>query len=625
MSFDSLYVESRDRLLLQTYALTGDRDLAERSVREAFVRARQHWSRVSRESDPTQWVRREAWSRARRGRPSGVPSETGSETAATREALAGLPLPQRELIVLTALEAGPDSAALTDAAREAGLPLPEAERELAAAEERLASELGCEPGHVAARVRALEADLDPVRWPRPWVLERGGRQRRRAHTAVGVLAALAAVVGAGFLVADPDGSGTPALADRAEDQPSLSPAPQEPELPTVGPDHLLTVRQITRLAPERDWTALPVTNRTGGDGVAFPCLPAETGESGAEGLLVAKFDGEPAPDRPAVAAAEAIQVGRSEAAAKRLYNRVRTVYAGCADPRTQLLGAHQVRGVGDDAMLMVLRSWRAPKPVKGKPRPDRVRTTVVGLARTGQVTTFTISAVDNGQPARLGPAAAMLAASVNSLCGAPGTATCAAPPTTQRVPAPAVRPDPALLTVVDLPPVPGVRRPWTGTEATRPIGSETATPCDSTSFSGLSRARTRTFLITEAGLPDRFGISENLAALPPAKARALAAKTRDQVASCEEDNLAAEVTPMYSRTEGPVEIASWRIDVELPDDRTARYVMGIVRNGTAVGQVTFTPGPDTDTSDEVFAALLDRTAERLTYLPAPKPVKKSTG
>lgn len=618
MSFDSLYVESRDGLLLQTYALTGDRDLAERSVREAFVRARHHWARVTREDDPVSWVRQQAWSLARRGRPAREQQPVApAAAAATLGALATLSRDQRALIVLDALAGGTRA----DAARETGRPLAEAERSLAAATGQVATALEIEPTQVPGRIRALGDHLEPTRWPRPWVLERGGRKRRRTHTAVGVIAALAALVGAGFLVADPDGSGTPALADRAEEEPTVSAAPEEPELPGVGADHLLGVSQVARLAPDRDWSALPVTNRTGGDGVTFPCLPAETGESGAEGLLVAKFATATAPKKPVVAAAEAIQVGRSEAAAKRLYTRVRAVYAGCPDPRTQLLGAHRVDGVGDDAMLMVLRSWRTPKPVKGTQPADVPRTTVVGLARTGQVTTYTVAQVGSAEPARLGPAAAMLAATVNSLCGAPGTATCAAPPTTRRIPAPVVRPDPALLTVVDLPPVPGVRRPWTGTGGTRPNGGETATACDTTDFAGLGRARTRTFLITDADLPDRFGLSQSVAALPLPKAKAFAAETRDQLASCEKDNLAAEVTPLQTRTEGPVEIASWRIDVELPDDRTARYVMGVVRNGTAVAQVTFTPGPDTDVADEVFAALLDRAAERLTYLPAPQPVE----
>ena len=65
-AFDAFYAEARGRLLLQTYALTGDLPASRDAVRSAFVAAWHHWKKVSRHGDPEAWVRPEAWRRARR-------------------------------------------------------------------------------------------------------------------------------------------------------------------------------------------------------------------------------------------------------------------------------------------------------------------------------------------------------------------------------------------------------------------------------------------------------------------------------------------------------------------------------------------------------------------------------
>ena len=55
--FDAFYKAARHRLLLQTYALTGDLPAARGAVRDAFVHAWHHWRKVSRLEDPESWVR----------------------------------------------------------------------------------------------------------------------------------------------------------------------------------------------------------------------------------------------------------------------------------------------------------------------------------------------------------------------------------------------------------------------------------------------------------------------------------------------------------------------------------------------------------------------------------------
>jgi RNA polymerase sigma-70 factor (ECF subfamily) len=72
-AFDGFYLASRDRLVLQVAALTGDPAEALDHVQEAFIRAWTRWDRISEYDDPEGWVRRVAlnhavsrWRRARR-------------------------------------------------------------------------------------------------------------------------------------------------------------------------------------------------------------------------------------------------------------------------------------------------------------------------------------------------------------------------------------------------------------------------------------------------------------------------------------------------------------------------------------------------------------------------------
>ena len=150
--FAAFYAGSYRRLLGQLFAVTGDLAEAENALQEAYARAFARWSRVGDYDLPEAWVRRVAINLAamaerslrrqarallRLGPPPLVP-ELSPDLLDLRDALAALPLGQRQVIVLHHL---------------VGLPVEEVAREL-----RLA------PGTVKSRLArgrvAMAGSLD---------------------------------------------------------------------------------------------------------------------------------------------------------------------------------------------------------------------------------------------------------------------------------------------------------------------------------------------------------------------------------------------------------------------------------------------------------------------------------
>ncbi|MEQ4500635.1 hypothetical protein, partial [Nocardioides kribbensis] len=240
--FDAFYKDARARLLLQTYALTGDLAASRSAVRDAFVAAWHHWRKVSRSADPEAWVRPVAWSHALRRhttRPFHKEKGLDPEAAATLEALAGLPLLQRRVLLLAHLA----SLSMTDLAREVGIPPADAERELQSATARFGLLRDLPTPLVRTALEPLAEVVAEARWPRPTIVRRTGAARRRTHTGVGAALVVGALLLTGTLVTDtagvrptlqrdavaaPGDSVAPGAENPADDAPTDSPTP-EPE------------------------------------------------------------------------------------------------------------------------------------------------------------------------------------------------------------------------------------------------------------------------------------------------------------------------------------------------------------------------------------------------------------
>ncbi|MEU8656432.1 sigma-70 family RNA polymerase sigma factor [Actinoplanes philippinensis] len=112
--FAAFYENARDDCLRAVTASTGNRQIAEEAVAEAFARAWASWSTVERHPSPRAWVVRTAlnthiswWRRRRREVPEPAAPETGRDDTGdglpdprVMAALRSLPTRQREVFVL---------------------------------------------------------------------------------------------------------------------------------------------------------------------------------------------------------------------------------------------------------------------------------------------------------------------------------------------------------------------------------------------------------------------------------------------------------------------------------------------------------------------------------------------
>ena len=129
--------------------------------------------------------------------------------------------------------------------------------------------------------------------------------------------------------------------------------------------------------------------------------------------------------------------------------------------------------------------------------------------------------------------------------------------------------------------------------------------------------RTRTYLIPEASLPTRFGLSETYGRFrTPAAAGRFLTDVRRSVARCEDRDLATQVSGERRETvKSPqLDLSSWDLQTEISDKQKVRFRLGFVRVGNTVAQLTFAPAPSDDMTATGFHSLLVRSGDRLREL-----------
>jgi len=599
--FDAFYAATRDRMLVLAFALTGDLPASRGAVRDTYIAAWHHWSKVKRLDDPESWVRPHVWSHAQRRHTARMwhrDRRIDPGLRATLDALAKLPVTSRKALLLTQLTA----TSRQEMAREVGLPLPEAEQRLQSATTQFSLQREVPTTAVRPLFDALTAHCADQRWPRATIIRRAGTTRRRTHALAGAGLVVVALVGGGLLVTDDHGV-HPTLAAAGDRITAVRDGSSEgssgPEPEQITPASLLTSAQMRRAVPGRQWR---ITGTDPQQGATLPCQRRRYADPKAPTALVRNFTTRRAKGEPRLAAVQTMELSRDAERAGDGYETATGWFGECQLPQMQLLAVRRVKGLGDEAEQFALRAWQQPS-----------MTLVVGVARTGRITTMMLTRTAGAVAPHLDANLRMLVSAVDDLCPTTLGGHCSALPKASLVDAPTAGDPPMMLSAFDLPPASGVRRPWAGTTPRQAVRNLAATGCDSSRFHGgaWTHDATRTFLVPGARLAPAFGLTETVGRLPEPKARAFVDGLRSRLASCSDRELGTKV----ERLHGDADMTVWRVRTEVTDKKTVTFFMGVVRRGGSVAQVGFVPdGAHTMTTPQ-FVAVVHRAGERLGAMP----------
>lgn len=612
--FDEFYRTTRDRLLLQTFALTGDLTAARSGVRDAFVVAWHHWRKTSRTTDPEAAVRATAWRHAQRratARRWRRDQAFDAEVCAVLDELADLSLVQRKMLILTQLA----GTSLPAAAREVALPVESASRELGTGAADFARVRAIETVDIPAALAVLTSATRPVRWPRVTIIRRAGGARRRAHTVAGAVTVAAVLVIGGIAVNDSTGVRSALPRDSESTTSSVVAEPQ-----VVLPDtELLPVGPVRQTLTGKRWEQRRTSDNSEGDGRVLACQQERYADPDGEAAWVRRFREAPAGKSESRHVVQVAEASAGERSAQRSYRRMRNWMAGClAEPaqkqrvnQNRLAATYVVQNVGAQAHLFLLRN-------------DQTKTTyVTALARTGRlVTAISLETTTLAVHADREGVAQLLSAAVGRMCRLPAAGRCASKASLAEVPPIPAGETPALLSAWDLPPAGEDTGPWVGPPAVdlaSDNGRLGVVSCSMVEFTGkydgadFRHGALRNFVLPDAELPVEFGVTQMAASLPAGRAGAFVEETRSRIEDCPDSDAGAgtEVQELARNDEGDRSLTVWQLRTDLPDDRVLTYDMAILRDGSAISTLLFVSAPDVLMNEANFIKLAERALARL--------------
>jgi hypothetical protein len=597
--FDAFYHDSRRQVLHQTYAMTGDLNAAMLAVQDAYAHAWQHWSKL-RLTDPHGQVRSEAMRVAslRRGTNLLRRKRRENTDAELLDALGALSSNARRLVLLQTA-GGLD---IARAAREVGITAEHAVETTDQAVTKLEDTLNASTGQIERRLHGLRRITDVATLPPASTIRRTGTRRRHRNTLVAVVASAAVIAGAGFLVTDPPGRADDLHPNRAQFGPEASSTDE-----TIGAseDQLLSVPQIVHLDLKTNWTVSETSSDPDAIEPFATCALARYGTPRLRQVWVRTFEGSGKPSQYAI---ESIEVAQTKAAARASYRTQLKWYAGCQVPRVQLLEAYTAARKGSDIRILVLRKWSDP-----------IQTITVGVATSGFITSTFVHQVESRSAPKMSAFADILDDSLGLLCESNG-GICQLASNVRPVQPPVTGEGNGFLGAVDIPPVANLAKVMIGTPPTRYPGSQNpaATACDEAQFKGdgVTGVRSRNYVVLHAKqVPTTFGITETIATFPSdARAANYLKRLEKRLNNCEDRNLAAQVRGPHRDGAGAVTIRTWSMSLETTASKEIEYRVALVRNGSRVAQVMFTPVGRFDVTGRAFNALAIRAGQRLAEL-----------
>ena len=592
--FDSFYDSTRQYVLHQTYALSGDLTIATAAVKDAYSRTWQDWSKM-RSRDPLSFVRSESWRQAvlQRGTHLLRRKHTDDRDQELLDALHELPGNARRLLVLQTIgELTPD-----DAAREVGVTEETAGSATTIARQALERRLGADGHAIVARLHGLRQESDQVPFERPSLARRRAQRRGRRQTVSLVAAGVLAVIGAGVVVTQ--GGPLDNAADAAGGP--HRPVADEDEL-AMTDDDMLDESEVQQLDKGKTWEVTETSKDMSARDKLSTCPSRRFADRQAAAGWVRTF----APTKDSgEQAVQSVEVSQDEKSAEQGFRRTVRWYADCAVPRLQLMDSYEVKHKGREGVVLQMRRWDNP-----------ARTYTIGVSRAGTVT----SALVHSTKGTKGPGIDAFSRTVDKTleplcdeddkaCSKPGKVSRSLPPETSSAT--------GFLGAVDLPAIKGVEELWVGTDPTSANPNPAATRCDDTKFTGkeIELARARTYVIPEddtlSEAKSPFGISQTVGGFKkPEAAKRFMEKLTSRVDGCDKD-LGTQVSD-DSEVGGPgITGKTWKLTFEVDDKTKATYRLGVVRSGDQVSQILFTPDKKYDIGADEFDRLITRAGERL--------------
>lgn len=595
--FNSFYTSTFRQALQVTYAVTGDRQVAFESTVDAYRRAWRDWSKI-RDGNALAYVRNEAWKLtgiSRGTHPLRRKHEEDSDTQLL-DALGELSVTDRRLIVLMTL----GNTDLEEASNEVNLPAEEGIESVTTALASLEAKLGQTLDQIERRMNGLGQATESFAEPSPATIRKAAKRGRQRNTIILVAAAIALVVGGGFVVTEGEALDSRAsLPYREKIGAERSDVVLDAE--KIDSGNLLTISQVNALDVERKWSVDNTDDDVDNTTPYATCPTKRFSDTDPLKVLVRTYS---ASGEGKERVAQSIEVSRSAKVADAAYRRLVRWYSDCQHPRVQLVDSFTVQRPAGDFRILLLRSQSTP-----------VRTFTVGFSHSGNVTSTLVHEVDGAQGPEIEAFARTLNDSVSRLCADTG-GDCTDQITVMRTEPPRTTKDPSFLGIVDLPPIAEIDRVWVGVPAFATKTNPAATECDAADFSAIPTARSKVFVIPQVKeLPKEFGVAETVARFPSEKlAKEFVKTVALRVEDCAEKKVSAKVDQRSSFKTAAYSGKTWRIGLEVSNGKNAYFRVAILRRGRDVAQVTFTPSGAYDVPQKTFDALAIRAGARLRFI-----------
>lgn len=491
---------------------------------------------------------------------------------------------------------------LEEASREVGLPAEEGIENVTTALTQLETALGEGIDAIERRMHNLATATGALEVPSAATVRNAAKRGRRRNTILLVAAAIALVAGGGFVATDGDALATSADLPRRE-KIGAERADVVLDAQKIDAGNLLAAKQLSTLDASRTWTAEGTDENVHNTRPYATCPTQRYADANPLKVFVRTFAGDGAGN---ARVAQSIEVSKSDAVAAEAYQRLVQWYADCAHPRVQLVGAYTVKHPFGDFQILSLRSHREP-----------ARALTVGFSHSGTTTSTLVHEVDGAEGPNIEAFAQTLNQSVAKVCEASGGECSDKIEVTQTDPPPTTE-SPSFLGIVDLPPVADIDSVW----AAAPFSAQTnpaATQCDVATYTSKSivQADSRVYVPYQAeGLPKEFGVAETTAKFASIeKAKAFVSKVTDRVDACADRVINAEVDQRRKFRVLPASGVAWRVGFEVAGDKKVYFRTAIIRRGSHVAQVTFTPSGKYDIRQSEFTRIAERAAVRLQYAP----------